>query len=230
MGKATLKPVSAYNKDLDKAAEGYFDRETGEPVSSEDLKSYQEALAQYHLHPEAKFDNGDYLDSGVTGRRHIVATVPEHIGKEANRWEEQFYLGLDLDAQTKYGISPEDHKRAVEIVRQAEKRFGQRKLAKAADVSLSEVSAILLSKHDPTSATLAKLCQAVARLEREALQEAREVQEVVDAAKKRCQEMGLRGFARQARVDAANLVSVFQNRRKPSQRMLMKVRRALGQP
>jgi hypothetical protein len=35
----------------------------GEPVSSERLKSYQEALAQYLIHPEAKFRNGDYLDS-----------------------------------------------------------------------------------------------------------------------------------------------------------------------
>jgi hypothetical protein len=64
-----------------------FDRETGEPVPSEHLKTYQEALVQYHLHPEAKFHNGDYLDSGVASRRHIVATAVEHIGKEANRWE-----------------------------------------------------------------------------------------------------------------------------------------------
>ncbi len=53
------------------------------------MKTYEGALAQYYLHPEAKFQNGDYLDSGVTRRRHIFATVVEHIGKEANRWEEQ---------------------------------------------------------------------------------------------------------------------------------------------
>ena len=53
-----------------------------------------------------KYHNGDYSDSGVTSRRHIVATAVEHIGKEANRWEKQLYLGLDLEAQTEYGSAP----------------------------------------------------------------------------------------------------------------------------
>jgi hypothetical protein len=68
-----------------------------------------------------KFRNGDYLDSGVTGRRRIVATVPEHIGKEANCWEEQFYFGLDLEAQTEYGSTLDDYERILAIVRLAGK-------------------------------------------------------------------------------------------------------------
>jgi hypothetical protein len=35
---------------------------------------YREALAQFHLHPEDKFENGDYLDRGRTERRHVIAT------------------------------------------------------------------------------------------------------------------------------------------------------------
>jgi hypothetical protein len=35
------------------------------------LKTYANALSDYHLHPEAKFLNGDYLDRGPTARRHI---------------------------------------------------------------------------------------------------------------------------------------------------------------
>jgi hypothetical protein len=85
-------------------------------VPSEQLRSYQEQLAQYHLHPEAKFHNGDYLDCGVTRRRHIRATAVEHLGKEANCWEEQFFLGLDLEAQTQYGTAPGDHERILEIL------------------------------------------------------------------------------------------------------------------
>ncbi len=111
------RPVSPYDSDLGKAQEGCFDRETGEPVPPEQLKSYQEALAQYHLHPEAKFHNGDYLDCGVTQRRHIRAMVTEYIGKEANRWEEQLHLGLDLDAQTEYGLPPEERERALGAAR-----------------------------------------------------------------------------------------------------------------
>src|SRR5205814_3767192 len=54
---------------------------------------YAEALSDYHLHPEAKFLNGDYLDHGSTMRRDIHLAGVRYIGKEANRWEEQFYLG-----------------------------------------------------------------------------------------------------------------------------------------
>lgn len=137
-------------------------------MPSEQLRSYQEPLAQYRLHPEAKFHNGDYLDSGVTRRRHIIATAVEQIGKEANRWEEQFYLGLDLDAQTEYVTAPYDFDRILGVVRRAGKKFGQRRLAEAADISLSEVSAILRNRRRPTPATLTKLHRAVSRLEREA--------------------------------------------------------------
>jgi hypothetical protein len=138
-------------------------------VPTEQLKSYREALAQYHLHPEAKFHNGDYLGSGVTRRRHIRATAVEHIGKEANRWEEQLYLGLDLEAQTEYGIAPGDHERILEILLRAGQKFGQHRLAMVADVALSEVSAVLLRKRRPTPATLAKLYRAISHNSKEKL-------------------------------------------------------------
>lgn len=40
---------------------------------------------QYHLSPEDKFTNGQFLDRGRTERRHVVATGFAWIGKEANR-------------------------------------------------------------------------------------------------------------------------------------------------
>lgn len=148
--QATPKPVSAYYEDPGQAATECFDRETGETISPQYLRTYEEALAQYHLHPEAKFHNGDYLDSGVTQRRHIIATAVEHIGKEANRWEEQYFLGLDLQAQTEYGIAPGDRERILEILVRAGRKFTQHRLATAAGVSLSELSAVLLRKRRPT--------------------------------------------------------------------------------
>ena len=83
-------------------------------------------------------------------RRHIVATAVEHIGKEANRWEEQYFLGLDLQAQTEYGIAPGDRERILEILVRAGRKFTQHRLATAAGVSLSELSAVLLRKRRPT--------------------------------------------------------------------------------
>jgi len=57
------------------------------------------SLAQYHLHPEDKFLNGDFLDRGTTIRRHVRVTEIEYIGKESNKWEDHYYFGFD----------PEDH-------------------------------------------------------------------------------------------------------------------------
>jgi transcriptional regulator with XRE-family HTH domain len=168
------------------------------------------------------------VDTGVTGRQHIYATVPEHIGKEANRWEEQFYLGLDLEAQSEYSISPGDYERILETLVRAGQRFGQHKLATAADVSLSEVSAVLLRKRKPTPATLAKLYRAVSRLERQASEEVEHVQEVLDAVRRRCRLAGVREFARRAGVDGANLAKVLSGHRKPSQAMLAKLEAALA--
>ncbi len=226
-GKKAVRPVSPYDKDLEKAATICFDRNTGKPMPRDHLKSYQETLAQYHLHLEAKFQDGDYLDSGVMSRRHIVATAIEYIGKEANRWEEQFYLGLESEAQTEYGTAPEDHKRILDVVRRAGEKFGQRVLAKAARVSLREVSAALCGKREPTSATLEKLYRTVPRMEVADREQAEHVQEVLDAVRKRCQRFGVRRFAKQAGVDAANLAHVLSGRRKLSQIMQTKLEVAL---
>src|SRR4029077_11185912 len=81
-----------------------FDRETGSAVRANTLATYAEALAQYHLRPEAKFLNGDFFDSGRPERRHVIAVQIRHIGKEANKWEEQYFLGEDEDAEIEYGV------------------------------------------------------------------------------------------------------------------------------
>jgi hypothetical protein len=97
------KPVAPFDKDIIKASRNAFDRVTRDTVSSEELKTYREALAQYHLCPESKFLNGDFADRGRTERRHVQVAAVVHIGKEANKWEEQIYTGFDEDAQIEYG-------------------------------------------------------------------------------------------------------------------------------
>jgi hypothetical protein len=197
-------------------------------VPSEQLKSYEEALAQYHLHPEAKFHNGDYLDCDVTRRRHIRATAVEHIGKEANRWEEQYYLGLDLDAQTEYGTSPKDCERVIDAVTQAAKKYEQRALAKAAKVPLREVSAALHTEMELTPATLARFSRAVARLEAADRERAEHVQELLETVRKRCQHVGVRRLAAHSGVNGTNPARVLSGRRKPSEAMLARLEVALA--
>lgn len=146
------------------AASRCFDRVTGAPVPQETLKTYRQALAQYHLHPETKFTNGDYLDAGRTERRHIEVVSIDRIGKEANRWEEQLYLGNDPEAQIVYGNDECDRKRTIAFIRDVANRVGRRALAEAAGVSVRETAAILRGERQPTTRTLGWLARAAAYL------------------------------------------------------------------
>jgi hypothetical protein len=137
------RPVAPYDTDINQAAEKCFDRENGEPVSLDLLKTYQEALAQYPLHPETKFLNGAPYDRGPTQRRHIEAVGINCIGKEASRWEEQWHLGLDLDAQIDYGMLPESLKQLHSGLKSAAKMPSERELAKKAGVSRMTLSKLL---------------------------------------------------------------------------------------
>jgi hypothetical protein len=65
-----LRPIAPYSQTSKEAATHAFDRETGKSIPADQLKTYAQALAQYHLRPEAKFENGDYCDSG----QHTAAT------------------------------------------------------------------------------------------------------------------------------------------------------------
>jgi hypothetical protein len=80
-----LAPIAPYDSDPGRALAKAFDRVAGKPISPEQLKTYAEVLAQYHLSSEDKFENGKFLDRGRTERRHVVATGFVWIGKEANR-------------------------------------------------------------------------------------------------------------------------------------------------
>ena len=79
------KPVAPFERDPAKADAFAFDRETGESVPLELLKSYAKTLRLYHLSAEDKFNNGGPWDSGLTIRRHVFAIEPQYIGKEANK-------------------------------------------------------------------------------------------------------------------------------------------------
>jgi hypothetical protein len=129
------KPVAPFDKDMGRASINAFDRETGAPLStSTTIKTYREALAQYHLSPESKFHNGNFLDRGRTERRHIQATEIVHTGREANKWEEQFFLGLDTESQIEYGPALGDTSLDKRLRSMCE-LLGQREAAKRIGVS-----------------------------------------------------------------------------------------------
>ena len=79
------KPIAPFERDGALAGAMAFDRVSGDPVESDTLKTYVEALALFHLSPEDKFANGGPWNVGRTERRHVAACGIQLIGKEANK-------------------------------------------------------------------------------------------------------------------------------------------------
>ena len=75
---------------------GAFDRETGEPVPASRLRTYRGGTGPIPPPPRGEFPRRDYLIRDRRDQRHVRPLGPiDNIGKEANRWEEQFYLGAN---------------------------------------------------------------------------------------------------------------------------------------
>lgn len=189
-----------------------FDRNTGLPVDASQLRTYQQSLAQYHLHPEAKFHNGDYLDHGLTQRRHVRAEHLEFIGKEANRWEEQYFLGVDPGAQVVYG-STVDSNTLRARVRECAEAHGVPALASASGVSVRTVVSVVRGGRRSRPSTLARLVQAGSRLDERASHRALELGERLDRVRQASEQEGLRALARRSGVSASHLSEVLAGKR-----------------
>ena len=136
-----------------RAAGKAFDRRTGEPVPVRRLRTYGEVLRRYHLHPEEKFLNGGAFDVGDTSRRHVSPLLMMNIGKEANDWEVQYYLGPDDARHIGYGTSPRDVRRLRSLARMQICGHGVRPVALATGLSVGEISSIKNRSRTPSIAS-----------------------------------------------------------------------------
>jgi len=205
----TPKPVAAFNKDPSKAR--CFDRATGEKVRKNQLKTYLDSLAQYHLHPETKFLNGDYFDKGKTQRRHIIAKSIQHIGKEPNKWEEQFFIGLDSDAQIEYGQCLEQKKKQLEAVLKAIKTYDVQPMAFVARLSAFYVRSIYQGKVTPSEKALEKLYAAAKSLETDGALE-QVLRDKITAMMKE-KKVSIRSLAAKLEIDSSNLAKILSSQR-----------------
>jgi hypothetical protein len=153
----TPRVVAPFERDPAEAARHCFERATGRAVPVAMLRTYRQCLRTYHLHPEAKFQNGEHADIGVTERRHVQAKGVEHIGKEANRWEERFFVGDDDAAQVSYG-QPDEHRERERLeILEAIRRRGVRRVARESGLSLALVSSIMSGERPLSERSLRRL-------------------------------------------------------------------------
>jgi hypothetical protein len=95
--------AAPYFKQPSEAKDHAFDRERGDAIPASWLKSHARSLVRYHLHPEAKFQGGEYDQRGPLKRRHVFALAHRAIGKEADNIEENEFIGEDADPPP-YGV------------------------------------------------------------------------------------------------------------------------------
>jgi len=201
-----LKPITPFNSDHGKAVISAFDRDSGAAVLADRLKSYAQALAQYHLQPEAKFLNARYTDRGTTVRRHVHVAYVRHIGKEAYDWERQAVLGLEADSAISYGKGAEAQTSMADSIRALIAEFGRSPTAKAFGLSSRQLEAAISSgairQRNPIAHNLAvRMTKAVKALRRLQLVKSAEICRLQAMV----QQFGLRETARREGVDPSNL-------------------------
>lgn len=208
--KRDPSPTAPYDEDTIEAAKHAFDRgQRDRAVPERWMISYAAALSDYHLHPESKFHGGGRrLGSGILRRRHIVAAGINHIGKEADRWEEQTYIGGE-DDEISYGLTPVDRHTMIENIQLARKRFSVRTFTKLAGVTDRTVAAAISGKDLVSDAVLVRLNDVGLRLwaglrELEAGQIA-----LYHWALERSIEEGTYTFAKRIGIDGSNLAKAL---------------------
>jgi hypothetical protein len=204
-----LSPVAPFDRNLRRALTICFNRRTGLPIRPRLLRTYFEQLAQFHLNPEAKVENANYLDTGFTGPRHINAVAVQYIGKETNRLEEQLYLGEDDEALISYGFAERSSKFVRKHIYDVCLKFGSARLAKMSRLSSAQLTRILDGEVRLTSKSLSKLRNGINALE----QDAQDSENMVAKLREECNRSSIRQVARELGLDPANLSKILRGQR-----------------
>lgn len=212
-----IRPASPYERDPSKAVRHCFDRETGKKVQKCQLKTNNESLAQYHLHPETKFLNGNFLDKGITKRRHIFVTAINYIGKEANKWEEQFYTGLNDEAQIEYGLCSSKKNEMLNYILKGIEEYCSNELAAIAALSPRYILNVANGNSSPSISSLFKLYQGVKYLDAKREKEQKILNEISEAIIER--NMSVRALAQELKIDPSNLSKLLGGKRKNTEHL-----------
>ncbi len=203
------KPIAPFEREALKAATMAFDRITGKPVPASSLRTYADALFQYHISPETKFLNGDYLDTGITLRRHVYLANVHHIGKEAHDWERHAMLGTSADGEISYG----NRTNVIEAVSALIAEFGHAQTAKAFGVSSRQLAVAVrdapeTGKSRVVDSLTVRLPKAANKLRNSAALKRKEMQRL----RALIDQFGLREVGRQLAINPSNLRRYLRSR------------------
>ena len=224
-------PVAPFNRDPRLAAQHAFDRKSRKAVPDGWLMTYSRSLADYHIHPEHKFwcaEAGGQTRrfSGVLKRRHVIAGPARLIGKEADQWEEQRYVGPDDGSDILYDLSPTSRRDMIAAIKLARERFSIRTMTKAAGVSDHTLAAIVSDRKLVADIVLVRVSEAVGRLWVGLEMHTAEEAELVEWAREQAAVAGSTKFGARIGCDPSNLMAALRGRRGVSPALLTSLRTA----
>ncbi|MDP1912158.1 hypothetical protein [Brevundimonas sp.] len=188
--KRSPKPASRYSSDLTFDRPDVFDRQTGEVIGWEHLRSYRRTLSRHHLHSESKFRGGEDAEHGTLSRRHVEAWAASAIGKEADNLDERETFG-DGDDPILYGVTIEDRQKLITDLKalQAEFRISDRQITLLARVSHHTLTALQNGGRVTMRSMFAVVC-ALEGIRRAQLAVAGDQQRWLEVARRRRDELG----------------------------------------
>lgn len=211
---AEIHPIAPFHPDLKTAVSLAFDRVVGNPIPKCELQTYAEALFDYPYKQESKFLNGEAFDRGVTLPRHVSASEIHFIGKEADRWEEDFLIGIGFEPMTKFGARPGAAAAVYTSIRMAVRIHGTKPVSDATGLARSTIDRVCAGTsvrtkipHDRINAALQRLALERSRRDRERRAQVREWERVVIS------EGGIRTAARRLGLDPSNLAKAISRLR-----------------
>jgi hypothetical protein len=162
------RPAAPYFKKPSEAKDHAFDRERGDTIPASWLKSHARSLVRYHLHPETKFQGGDFDQRGPLKRRHVFALAQQSIGKEADNIEKSEIIQEEAEPPH-YGVELTDRTAIAAAVFDIQKRYviSDRKLLDEAKVSHHTLAGLREGKRI-ANVSLMKLFRAAETLRQEA--------------------------------------------------------------
>ena len=217
-------PIAPFDKDAKKAAKKCFDRVTGKPVSKKPACYLSRgALRLIISTPKRSFSMRSRSIAGSTIRQPVRASAIELIGKEANRWEEQFYLGEDENAQIAYGLLPNSddfHDRLARFV----KLFGVSGVAEVAQISRPSLTKLFKTKAAPTKRMRQKLEDKFTTLAEIDARERAKSDEVLERLRQRAAIEGVSQLSLDFGIDRSNLSAMLAGRRQLSRNLRLTLR------
>jgi plasmid maintenance system antidote protein VapI len=157
----------------------------------------------------------------------VQATQINYIGKEANRWEEQFFLGMDEDAAIDYGADP--RAALFDELTLAISKFGKQQMAACIGISRNSLTKILDMKCQNLSPRASqKIASAITASNWHSLDEEKHNSKLLELGRVKVAEIGLSEFARRLRIDASNLNKVVDGKRKLSRHLAARFEKYFG--